>query len=275
MNHTAPLLRTHDALGEDELGSLRRTFGFAGDYDDVRAPTGGDGVQVEDVSQGEIDFCCVRFQNEDSNLSREEVPPEESCTPGNSGHDREDRVPYTTPGGLARDPRRETMIMENARRQSSQFPGVCSRAPPTTQERRWAPFEQPVSPHVNVVSPTASHNFQTGSESPSQAYVNGMKLPIRSRPTPNLSEHKLWDKTKRSTLDHEALQAFVKSTTSYALSKTNKLSATSLRPDDDGKLAEIHNLRSQLSILKRHLYTHDMLETFTVVVPRDVANSPK
>ena len=80
MNHTAPLLRTRDALGEDELRSLRRTFGFAGDYDDVRTPIGGDGVEVADASEEEVDFCYSRFQNEDS-LSREEVPPDESPIP--------------------------------------------------------------------------------------------------------------------------------------------------------------------------------------------------
>ena len=113
MNQTAPPLRTRDALGEDELGSLRRTFGFAGDYDNVRTP-GGDRVEVEDASQEEIDFHYSRIQHEDS-LSREEVPPDESRTPGNTGHDHETRVPYTTPGGLACNPRRETMIMDNAR----------------------------------------------------------------------------------------------------------------------------------------------------------------
>ena len=92
MNQTAPLLRTRDGLGEDELGSLRRTFGFAGHYDEIRTP-GGDGVEVQDASQEEIDFHYSRFQNEGS----EEVPPDESRTPRNSGHDRETRVYPTQP----------------------------------------------------------------------------------------------------------------------------------------------------------------------------------
>ena len=57
MNHTAPLLRTRDALGEDELGSLRRNFGFAGHYDDVRTPARDEEVEVEDAySEEEINF---------------------------------------------------------------------------------------------------------------------------------------------------------------------------------------------------------------------------
>ncbi len=124
-------------IDEDELSSLRRSFGFAGLYDEIQTPGGEEKVEVEDVSQEEMDF---RYNDEDDDTP--EDYRDDHRTPDNSGHSRDETpvarirtsVPYTTLHRFARNPRRESVIMENARRQSGEFPGVRSRAPPPTQE---------------------------------------------------------------------------------------------------------------------------------------------
>ena len=84
----------------------------------------------------------------------------------------------------------------------------------------------------------------------------------------------MWDKTKRDSLDHETFQLFIKSATGFALDKKNKLSVQSLKPDKDGKLEEVHNLQSQLRLIRNHLYTHDMLDVFNLVLPKQVDTEP-
>ena len=149
-------------------------------------------------------------------------------------------------------------------------------------QRFRAGYEQPEiagSDLGGVQPPPKKHRLRSsgptvGNGHPKVATVGGEPLPLRTQPFLTHGHAKVWDKGQRAKLKPDVLQTFIKSATGYALSKHNKLSMQSLRPDDDGKLEEIHNLQVQLRALRDHLYTHDMLNVFTIVLPVDVHSSP-
>ena len=81
---------------------------------------------------------------------------------------------------------------------------------------------------------------------------------------------RLYDKTKRHELDADSKQTFVDSVTGFALSKKNKLRTLSTREDDDGILAHVTNLKSQLQTLQNHLISYDVADVFTIISAHDV-----
>jgi len=83
-----------------------------------------------------------------------------------------------------------------------------------------------------------------------------------------------YDKTKRVDLSPENLQAFLKSANTYVLPKYNKL-APPVSTDAEGHLKAVSNLGTQLRVLQRHLIDHDMIDVFTIVIPKgNVSASP-
>ena len=81
---------------------------------------------------------------------------------------------------------------------------------------------------------------------------------------------RLYDKTKRHELDADSKQTFVDSVTGFALSKKNELRTLSTREDDDGILAHVANLKSQLQTLQNHLISCDVADVFTIISAHDV-----
>lgn len=107
-------------------------------------------------------------------------------------------------------------------------------------------------------------------------YIDGRAVPIATRAKDvNALTTRLYDKTKRSTLTPESLQAFLRSAITYVLPKGNKLSSPPL-VDAEGHLKAVNNLGVQLRLIKRHLTEHDMIDVFTIVFPKgDVRDSPE
>ena len=111
---------------------------------------------------------------------------------------------------------------------------------------------------------------------PPQIVVNGETIPISTAPlSTTFVAPRRWVRAERSTLDEEGFETFYKSATGWVLQKGNKLSAMTVSKDDDKLLYSIKNLQSQLKMLQKHCYKHDILEVFTIVVPDDVKNSPQ
>ena len=98
---------------------------------------------------------------------------------------------------------------------------------------------------------------------------------IRAQPKVVQEAPKRWDETKRHELDPDQKSAFIKEATGYALSKSNKLSLVNFKQDSEGKLEEVHQLQTQLKLLKTHLESHDIIDVFTITLPKDVLNSPE
>ena len=177
-------------------------------------------------------------------------------------------------------PRRSGLrdLQEAARRQSFAFTGTRSRATPEEFQGLPKTPYGPVAPPASMMNTHPTTNVQrsprTGGNAARFVTLNGVRVRVRVHPNTQIVRARMWDKTKRATLDHETLQLFIKSATGYALDKKNKLSVQSLKPDEDGKLEEVHNLQSQLRLIRNHLYSHDMLDVFNIVLPKHVSQEP-
>ncbi len=86
---------------------------------------------------------------------------------------------------------------------------------------------------------------------------------------------RLFDKLTRVNLDSKDRQAFVKYSTSWVLSKNNKLALYSLGNEDSGAIDNIRNLQSQLKKLRRHFESYDIRDVFFIVTPTEVDTSSK
>lgn len=107
--------------------------------------------------------------------------------------------------------------------------------------------------------------------------VDGRRLRLRRNPAPiNTYQRKRnWNKLLRWSLTTEERLAFEQKASGYVLGKNNKLRVQSQLTEDDDILKNMHNLYHQVKALKAHVIEYDMMDVFTIVVPRDIQNSPE
>ena len=158
--------------------------------------------------------------------------------------------------------------------------GRQSAPPNVTLRRQSRPDVPPSDPDPNTSSsatsdrPPAAGSPNTSSRT-KRILIDGRLVTIRSQPhlQSGYSATRLWDKEKRHQLPADVRQSFIKAATGFVLPKSNKLTVPSFKPDDDGSLAQIYNLQTQLKVLKSHLIDYDMVDVFNIVVPVDVTRT--
>ena len=143
--------------------------------------------------------------------------------------------------------------------------------------------QKPHAPHCprrlkdKAVQSTLSTNGSKVNRDKASIYIDGRHYITRSRPVPvqNFSRGKTWDKFQRHLLSPEDKTLFKDKATGYVLPKTNKLRPMSRLNKDENALDNAHNTQHQLKSLYEYMIDHDMTTTLTIVVPKDLKNSPE
>ena len=246
------------ARGPDEARAAQEARVRAqleGEFDDEQRPADppNDAPVVETVDED--------YDEDEEENEMDDDPDIEQFHSADQGDSPRPSVEYVSPAPtrFSRDTfaeaRRQSQTFRSQARLDGSMPGPGGLRPPVDRSK---------------IRRTGTTTQGAGTGQSNVATIGGEALPLRQQPVLAHGHAKVWDKTKRSKLKPDVLQTFIKSATGYALSKHNKLTVQSLRPDDEGKLEEIHNLHVQLRTLRDHLYTHDMLNVFTIVLPVDV-----
>jgi hypothetical protein len=136
--------------------------------------------------------------------------------------------------------------------------------------------EESASEHQGETQPDPQRRGATVPKKKMQVRVGGQLVTVNSARNPSSSARVcLWPKLERPNMPPEVKLAFQSKATGYVLSKTNKLSVPVVQHKADTILTEIHNLQSQLKVIKSHLTTYDLGDVFEIVLPLDVLNTPE
>ena len=124
--------------------------------------------------------------------------------------------------------------------------------------------------------PKREEKQESQTADPVRYIIDGRILDVRSRPTSvgSFVSPRMWDKTQRHALEPDVKHKFVKSATGYVLTKHNKLQVLSTKTEDDGVLQHVHNLQTQLKLLRAHADDYDISDVFTIVVPLSLTTTP-
>ena len=155
----------------------------------------------------------------------------------------------------------------------------CLKCDASTHSTTYCPYDRPIPlclhcnrKHLSIACPAMNKDVN-----PYDVIVDGRKLSIRSAPVSvhNYVRRRNWNKLTRWKLTAEDRIAFDTKASGYALHKGNKLRVQSQFTEDEDILKNIHNLQYQIKALKNHVTEYDMLDVFTVVVPKDIHRTPE
>ena len=155
----------------------------------------------------------------------------------------------------------------------SYFETGIGRGPSRRDSQEWNDMVQQATKQADILKTpgrggTHAPEFKARNKLMSnRVWIDGRAISVCKKPRDVTAlSGRLYDKTKRSSLSPESLQAFQKSATGYVLPKGNKLISPAL-VDAEGHLKSINNLGVQLRLIERHLVEHDMIDVFTIVIP--------
>ena len=178
-------------------------------------------------------------------------------------------VTFNSPSRDRRNQRRGSLVTAEAlaaMRLSNEVIGDRGLGYPVDAVNR-SLFTNPVS------SPAGTGTNTTNTTNPPRTItIDGRTLTLKQSPNDkdSFTSPRLWDKEARAGLNAEEKKAFVDSATGYVLSKSSKLALVSTKTDDKGLLQHVHSLQLQLKQLKLHVENHDLIDVFTIVVPKDL-----
>ncbi len=108
-----------------------------------------------------------------------------------------------------------------------------------------------------------------------QLILDGRKLDlgVKAKDERTFTPARLWDKETRLTLSREDQVIFKNAATEYIL-KGNKLNLPQVTATNTKYLSSVRNLRNQIKTIVEHLTLYDMIDVFTILVPKDVSSRP-